>query len=93
MGVGSQGSMTYGAGSIAAVAARFLYFRDDHSALLKAGLSSMTDTPIAISWLGAVYSVTEFAAIIGGDESGQPLGHCCIFTVTWGPESPPFKRN
>ena len=74
--------------------ARLLYLRDDRSALLKAGLiSSMTDTPIAISWLGAVYSVTEFAAIIEVTNQVSRLVTFGISTVTWDPEFPPFERS
>ena len=89
MGVGPQGSMTYGAGSTAALTARLL--GGDRPALLKAGLiSSMTEVPIAISWLGAVYSVMEFAGIIAMTNHVSRLVTFGISTVT---ESPPFERT
>ena len=82
--------MTYGAGSTAAVTARLLYLRDDPAALLKAGLiSSMADSPIAVSWLGAACSLAEFTGIIGVTSHVSRLVTFGQSAVTWDPESPP----
>ena len=53
----------------------------------------MTDTLIAISWLGDVHSVTEFAAIIGVTNQVSLLVTFGISTVMWDLESPPLERN
>ena len=60
MGVGAQGSMQYGAGANAASTARLLFLRAEPAALLKASLI----TSMAVSWLGAAYSLSEFANIM-----------------------------
>ena len=96
MGVGAQGSMQYGAGSTAASTARLLFLRAEPAALLTASLiTSMTDPTMAASWLGAAYSLSEFAnimAITGHVNRLMTFGQAMAI-VSWDTEAPPFEKN
>ena len=94
MGVGSQGSMSYGAGSTAAFSARLLFLRADPAALLKASLiNSMAHCPIAVSWLGAAYPLNEFAGIIAVTGHVNRLITFGQSVITWDTDPPPFEKT
>ena len=57
--------MQYGAGANATSTARLLYLRADPAELLRANLiSSVNDPCMDVSWLGAAYSIGEFANLL-----------------------------
>ena len=86
--------MQYGAGANAASTARLLFLRAEPAALLKASLITlMTDPTMAVSWLGAAYSLSEFANLMA--ITGQ-VNHLMTFgqaIVSWDTETPPFDKN
>ena len=94
MGVGAQGSMQYNAGANATSKARLLYLRADPAELLKANLiSSPNDPCMAVSWLGAAYSIGEFANLLS--VTGQ-VNRIITFgqsTIAWDAEAPPFEKT
>ena len=94
MGVGAQGSMQYNAGANATSTARFLYLRADPAELLKANLiTSPNDPCMAVSWLGAAYSLGEFANLLS--VTGQ-VNRIITFgqsTVAWDAAAPPFEKT
>ena len=94
MGVGAQGSMQYNAGANATSTARLLYLRADPADLLKANLiTSPNDPCMAVSWLGAAYSMGEFANLLS--VTGQ-VNRIITFgqsTVAWDAEAPPFEKT
>ena len=94
MGVGAQGSMQYGAGANAAFTARLLFLRAEPADLLKASLiTSMTDPTMAVSWLGAAYSLSEFANLMAVTGQVNRLITFGQSTVSWDSEAPPFEKN
>ena len=94
MGVGVQGSMQYGAGANAAFTARLLFLRAEPAELLKANLiTSMTDPTMAVSWLGAAYSLSEFANLMAVTGQVNRLITFGQSTVAWDSEAPPFEKN
>ena len=94
MGVGAQGSLQYNAGANAASTARFLYLRADTAELIKANLvASPNDPCMAVSWLGAAYSLGEFANLLS--VTGQ-VNRIITFgqsTVAWDAAAPPFDKT
>ena len=94
MGVGAQGSMQYGAGANAASTARLLFLRAEPAALLKASLiTSMTDPTMVVSWLGAAYSLSEFANLMAVTGQVNRLMTFGQSIVSWDSEAPPFENR
>ena len=94
MGVGAQGSMQYGAGAKAASTARLLFLHAEPAALPKASLiTSMTDPTMAVSWLGAAYSLSEFANLMASTGQVNRLMTFGQAIVSWDSEAPPFDKN
>ena len=86
--------MQYGAGANAAFTARLLFLRAEPAELLKANLiTSMTDPSMAVSWLGAAYSLSEFANLMAVTGQANRLITFGQSTVAWDSEAPPFEKN
>ena len=94
MGVGAQGSMQYDAGANATSTARLLYLRADPAELLRANLiSSPNDPCMAVSWLGAAYSIGEFANLLSVTGQVNRLITFGQSTIAWDSEAPPFDKT
>ena len=53
----------------------------------------MADYSIAISWLGAAYSLSEFAGIIAVTGRVNRLITFGQAVISWDTEAPPFEKN
>ena len=94
MGVGAQGSMQYNAGANATSTARLLYLRADPAELLRANfISSPNDPCVAVSWLGAAYSIGKFANLLSVTGQVNRLITFGQSTIAWDSEAPPCEKT
>ena len=94
MGVSAQGSMQYNAGANATSTARLLYLLADPAELLKANLISSRNNPcMAVSWLGAAYSIGEFANLLSVTRQVNRIITFGQSTIAWDAEAPPFEKT